>query len=487
MSKRETNADSVAYATTVYQRHPDWLGADVGVQALLLNQRTNDVFELNSVAAIVWHHLASTLSFDALFKKVVEDFDAPADECAVELNELLSDLIRLGVITRRPGQQSGDRAGIGQIRSHRDGGFNRLTLTRTLPPEFQLCVACCRWNFAEGDPGVVRELSTLVNWSALIRYARYHRVHGLVWNCLSKLGIDIPGSAAAGLAADGFTIAAKNLAIVLECQRLMKAFDGQGLPAFQFIKGMTVARIAYANPFAKMAWDIDILILPDELSRAVKVLEMLGYSLEIPAFRDALDKWHGPEKESVWKKSSPEIYIELHTRLADNLHLIPSITAKSPQQKVYVAPDIAVPTLADEELFAYLAVHGSSSAWFRLKWISDFAGFLNGRTGDQIETLYRRSQSLAAGRAPGQALLLADTLFGTLANAPALRDELQSQRPVTILAQAGLKQLTIPPREPTEHLFGTARIHWTQLLMMPGIGFKASELWRQTTKVLHGR
>ena len=46
-----------------------------------------------------------------------------------------------------------------------------------------------------------------------------------------------------------------------------------------------------------------------------------------------------------------------------------------------------MPTLADEPLYAYLCVHGASSAWFRLKWIADLNALLAGRTAEEIAAL----------------------------------------------------------------------------------------------------
>ena len=77
-----------------------------------------------------------------------------------------------------------------------------------------------------------------------------------------------------------------------------------------------------------------------------------------------------------------------------------------------VAKGIELPTLGKDELFAYLTVHGASSAWFRLKWITDLAALLHGESADEIERLYDRSQQLGAGRAAAQALILANRLYG---------------------------------------------------------------------------
>jgi hypothetical protein len=139
-----------------------------------------------------------------------------------------------------------------------------------------------------------------------------------------------------------------------------------------------------------------------------------------------------------------------------------------------------LPTLRTDELFAYLCVHGASSAWFRLKWITDVAALLHGRETDEIQHLYQRSQELGAGRAAAQALLLADTLYGTLATNRSLRTSLSGDRASLWLARAVLNRLSSArPAEPTTHPLGTALIHWSQFFMLPRLGFKVSEFVRQ--------
>jgi len=151
---------------------------------------------------------------------------------------------------------------------------------------------------------------------------------------------------------------------------------------------------------------------------------------------------------------------------------------------VSVSTDLRLPTLADEELFAYLTVHGASSAWFRLKWISDFAGFLHGRSAEELRHLYRRSQELGAGRAPGQALLLAHELFGTLQHCAALAEELRRDPTILSLYRTALRVVAGEPVEPTARRFGTLPIHRTQFQLLPGPAYKFSELSRQVMRVL---
>jgi hypothetical protein len=313
---------------------------------------------------------------------------------------------------------------------------------------------------------------------------RFHRIEGLAWNALSAL--EIPSETRTALAEAASAIAVQNLQAGAECRSLLERFEAARVPLL-FLKGLTLGALAYGNPAIKSAIDVDLLIEPNDLGKAVDLLRSAGYELiapNIPATNEGLLEWHVSWKESVWGKSSPTVQIDLHTRTTDNIRLVPTIDVQSPHQRVDVAAGIHLPTLATDELFAYLAVHGASSAWFRLKWISDFAALFQGRTGEEIVRLYRRSQDLGAGRAAGQALLLADSLFDTLQSAPHLRSELMSDRATRSLYRAALRLVTGAPREPTATRAGTLTIHWTQFLLLPGLAYKLSELKRQARRLL---
>jgi hypothetical protein len=467
------------------------LATAVGSRLVAFDRASDAIFELSPVAAHVWRYLQAPQSFDHLRDRLLGDYDVPEEQCARDLQGLLADLEKLGLVEARAADDGDRRSASGEseppspsppdTRPSRDAAGERR-----LPPlarEFRLCVECCRWNFTQGSLEEARRLAAAVDWPGFIRLARYHRVQGLVWNCLSRVEDVVPAAAAQALAADASAIAATSLRHCAECDELLTQFTQRGLSPL-FVKGLTLGRLAYANPFLKMAWDIDLLIAPQDLAAAAGLLEARGYAPVIPASAAALSAWHGREKESVWERSRDGLYIELHTRLADNLALIPTLDTRSPRQQVEVAPSIVLPTLEDRELFAYLAVHGASSAWFRLKWIVDFAAFLHGRSGSQVEHFYKSSQDLGAGRAAGQALLLADALFDTLAPVPALRRQLDSDWPTRRLFRAALRMVTREPVEPTQQRLGTLIIHWTQFLLLPGAAYKLAELRRQAGKAI---
>lgn len=349
-------------------------------------------------------------------------------------------------------------------------------MDRQFGPEFSLLVRCCRWNFAKAQLPSPPELPPEVDWNGVVTLVRRHRVQGLVWNALAQHADRLPSHAKEALSSEARSIAATNLAIAAECRELHRLFGQASLP-IMFIKGLTVGALAYRSPLLKMGWDIDLLIDPCDLPNSAKLLLDRGYVPRIPSDQTRIESWHRDSKESVWSRDD-SLHIELHTRLADNKRLIPTIDVHSPRLSVEVAPSISLPTLAEDQLIAYLAVHGASSAWFRLKWISDFAALLPGRSKEEIEQLYRRSQELGAARAMGQALLLADRLFDALKAAPELRAELARDRATRALCSAALR-IMANGNEPTERPLGTFPIHWTQLLLRPGLNFKLSELKRQ--------
>jgi hypothetical protein len=338
---------------------------------------------------------------------------------------------------------------------------------------------CCRRAFNQGDDQTVHRLSAPVEWGRFTRLARFHRVQGLVWNSLWSVGADVPDATARALSADAQDIAATNLRIAAEAQGLRAAFDAAGIRLL-FVKGLALAALAYPKPMLKMGWDIDLLVAEADVVAAAAELAARGYRRTIPGPAVDLATWHARSKESVWARPEERLYVELHTRLADNRRLIPDIGIDSPRREVEIADGIILPTLAPDELFAYLCVHGASSLWFRLKWISDLAALIAGVPAAQLEQLYARSQELGAGRAAGQALLLADRLFDSLGDSP-LRDGLNADGAVRRLAQAAFRQVAgrVEPQEPTAIPLGTWRIHWTQLLLLPGARFALGEATRQ--------
>jgi hypothetical protein len=326
-----------------------------------------------------------------------------------------------------------------------------------MEPMLALLVDCCRPALSDADLALLAPLLAAANGTQLATLARRHRVDGLVWRTMSRAGI-VPlgaqpiGEAARRIAADGFAMA-------LESGRVHSAFSRASLPHL-FVKGQTLGVLAWGDPLIKQQLDIDLLVPPSAIPKAARLLDALGYVQ------------HRSRKESQWR-SDDGILLDLHSRLGDHPALIPTATATVSTRMVEVPGGFTLPTLPDRLLLPYLAVHGASSAWFRLKWLADFAALVARTPTAALADMTEQAPRLGAGRTFAAALILANRLLGTR-----LPGELEADRATLRLVQLATRALS-DPGEPTERRFGTLPIHRSQLLMVPGSHYFVSEFMRK--------
>lgn len=347
-------------------------------------------------------------------------------------------------------------------------------------PEFELLVNCCRGPALSIDQDRLRRQSAGIDWSRFARLAGRHRVEGLAWRTLAATGVAVPPQIASLLKERAFQIARQNLLAAVECERLRDAFAGARIDIL-FVKGLTLGVLAYGSIVPKAASDVDVLIAPEALLPACHMLRQLGYRAVLPNSGDdtALVRWHAISKESVWLGADGSM-LELHTSLADHPELIPSIGIGSPRQLVEVASNVHLETLARDELFAYLCVHGASSAWFRLKWVADLAALLAGSDEAETSRLYDRAAGLGAGAPAAAALILAHQLFGAAVTPEQLRDW-RRRAAVHLLVHASMKSMTGSRGEvELQHVvLGSIWIHLAQLSIVPSFRGRVSEVRRQ--------
>ncbi|MEO7178845.1 MAG: nucleotidyltransferase family protein [Allosphingosinicella sp.] len=351
-----------------------------------------------------------------------------------------------------------------------------------LPREFELVTACCRWPPTAERDGAVLAAAERVDWTLVARIAERNRVEGLVWNALRRAGASLPAEIGGRLQASADRIARQNLLLTAESLRLDGLLDRARVRRL-FVKGISLGVLAYGSIGPKMGWDIDLLVPLESVEEAAVTLEAAGYRLLLPGGakgRERLGLWHRAWKESVWITPGGKLTVELHSRLSDNPILLPGMGSDSPVQQVEVSRGRFLATLRTDELFAYLCVHGASSAWFRLKWIADVGALLGACPPREIERLYRRSQEMGAGRSAAQALLLCERLFATPLP-PALAAELRSDRMNRWLVAVALRKLAgrTLTAELDEKLLGAGTIHLMQFALLPGLRFKYAELRRQ--------
>jgi hypothetical protein len=353
-----------------------------------------------------------------------------------------------------------------------------------LPGGFVLVCACAMWPPSPRRDAAVRAAAEAVDWESFLRVLTRQRTQGLAWAALRAAGVSPPPEIETRLARQAQTVGARSLALAAEAVRLQVLFGAAGIPAIS-VKGPALAQLAYGDQTLKNGRDIDLLVGPDDAERAYRLLRAEGYAAAPPAAelseaqRRLLFRLH---KDVELIHPARRLNVELHWRLIDNPVLLKGVGVGSPSQAVALA-DGPVRTLADADLFAYLAVHGATHCWFRLKWLADLNAWMAGKIDADVVAYYRHAERLGVEACAGQALLLCQRLLGYRvpeALAPAL-----TGRRMRALVAAALDAMVGLDGETELRLrpWGSFRLLRPQFLRGRGLDFSLAQ-WRMLAENL---
>jgi hypothetical protein len=166
--------------------------------------------------------------------------------------------------------------------------------------------------------------------------------------------------------------------------------------------------------------------------------------------------------------------VELHWQFADNPLLLDGLGALPQTQEVALFPGGVVRTLAKDDLFAYLCVHGASHSWSRLKWLADLNALVASESDAELVPLYRHAQARGAGLCAGQALLLCRDVF-TRALPASLDNELTRSARVRRLVRIAWRAMRAPEADGGTSFAGKARFFFTGFLLGEGFAYVTAQ------------
>ena len=345
--------------------------------------------------------------------------------------------------------------------------------------EFLFVAACC---VRPLDAIRLRQTALIpLDWQRVARLSSLHRVDGLVHAALSQ--IDAPAEVKSDLARRAKALARENLSLAAEAIRLDRLFAEARIPVL-FLKGLTLAVLAYGNLAVRHGKDIDLLVAAEEADAATKLIERAGYRRHDPppTLSDhQVKSLRGLRKDSSFYLEDGTFEVELHWRLLDNPYLMRAAGAASPR-RVPVGTQATLATLADEDLFAYLCAHGANHCWYRLKWLADIGALIARKPQHEIARLYDAAVARGVGPAAAQALLLCNRLLG-LTLSDELSAKLRADRRVLWLEEIALWAMTSGNEEtvPPEIPFGASRITFSHYLLRLNVPYWLKELRIQLT------
>jgi hypothetical protein len=304
--------------------------------------------------------------------------------------------------------------------------------------------------------GAVPDMSAL-DPGLLARIARRHQVSPLVAARLAAAGLPVPEPLRRQADAAHHR-ALRQMALLLD---LVAALESEGIRAVP-VKGVALAQQLFDSPVLRAAYDIDLVVRPEDVAAAWRVLARAGMRQVSPQVALAgarRDLFCRASKDSQHQHAASGQMLELHWRLADVM-AEPLLPPDDALVTLALAPGRQVRVLGEATLFVYLCTHGAAHGWARLKWLADVAALLH-RSADGGAQLWTNAERADARVAAGSAVILAQDLFG-LAPPPGF----VRPRGLRIATLLWLARRNIRDGQGARELEATPWRGWTEMLAM---------------------
>jgi hypothetical protein len=350
-------------------------------------------------------------------------------------------------------------------------------MTPSLSPEFRLAAACAMWPPSDRRTEAIRAAAARpLDWPRFLRVARRHRVVGLVHDALTRARPAVPPIIARETGAQSAQLVSESLAMAAEALRLQRLFDVAELPVL-FVKGTSLAVLAFGTLGLSSAQDIDLLVPIETLPAASALVARAGYRRfdPPPELSDAQVRLLMPlRKDLGFVHQATGVRIELHWRLFLNQYAMAEASLMATSRIVALSGTQGLRTMGEEDLFAYLCMHGTLHWWNRLKWLADVNALLAAAPERDVERLVCAAEARGAGRAAAQAMRLCRRLLGTPLPAR-LMAALGSGATERWLEATALSALT-REHDPHDARFGTTRGSLSTFLLSGSWRYRLAEL-----------
>ncbi|HVM77655.1 MAG TPA: nucleotidyltransferase family protein [Stellaceae bacterium] len=347
-------------------------------------------------------------------------------------------------------------------------------------PELRFLLACLRRQLAGAEPQDAPLVAEPIDWERFAKWVERHGVAPLTFAALRQAGESMIPSAASARLRDA---AARNTRLVLlqiaEARRLVDILARAGIRSM-VVKGPVLAMLAFGDPARRVSRDIDLLVDPERVVEADRLVAGAGYRRVDPNFEltpRQFDRYRRVRCQFGYRAARDDLRVELHWRLTSNPLLLAFDEADLWRRlsPICVA-GTEFATLPEKELLLYLCVHGSAHVWFRLKWLADIAALLRQMKADKLESIAALSRALDVERPFHQALILAHRLLGAALPAPIL-SAAETDRAAQRMVAAALKAIAWhgSPEEPASTRWFNAWISWQAYRLKPGWRYRWAE------------
>jgi len=312
--------------------------------------------------------------------------------------------------------------------------------------EFELLICCARTSLKPEHVERIGELVRLgIDWGFLLEWtdSKRGRVTPLLYRSLSKACPgEVPAEVMKRLEKSSQDIRENNRAYAQELISILEQFEERGIPAL-FFKGPTLAVSVYGDLDLRFFRDLDVLVPPERIDEARKLMLGRGYSM-LGVKRRILDEISPAQVAALCRAGfdftfgdGPEpIAIDLHPMLIPRSGAFAIDYAELFSSPAYVQIlGRPVPTLPKDELILYLCVHGGRTGhlWNRTAWVVDLAEILEDAGAWHWDRILAKARRAGVEHMLLVGLCLAADLFGA-ALPPPVQQRVEQAPRVTEIA-----------------------------------------------------
>jgi hypothetical protein len=352
-------------------------------------------------------------------------------------------------------------------------------------PDLMLAFACARWPLDDAArEEIARHAAATEDWDRFLAWIGRHGIAPLVCANLRQTGAaQVPDVVFRELEERESRNTRRVFGQIAEAARITRFLGDAGIRSM-LVKGPPLATLAFDNVSLRWSRDIDLLIDPQYVDEADRLIVAAGYRRFAPDFALTTrqqENFLRMRCEFAYYSDSQGVILELHWRLTANRRLLPlDEDAVWGRANTVRLGGVDFLTLPEDELLLYLCIHGSIHVWFRLKWLADVAALLHRLPIGVLERASQRAASRGLERVFHQALLLAHLLLGAPVPPPLLAAAMRD-RAARRLAKAACRALNWhdSPGEPADTPWFNLWVSWQAFHLKPGIGYRWAEFQDQ--------
>ena len=313
--------------------------------------------------------------------------------------------------------------------------------------EHRLLLACAR-GVLTGERPADADLLDGVDAERLRELAAVHGMAPLLAPFLASLGA---GAAPLRAAFRGRFLddARSGLTLTAELLPTVRGLEARGIPVAAY-KGPALALQAYGDASLRLFADLDLLVPPDALDRAVAALQELGFAAQ--TFGSAGQRRAVIRDGHHLTLTRGPVVLELHWRLSKRVFgFAESLGGVLARRTTVTLRGAAVPVLAPEDHLLALAMHASRGLWATVEGTLAIAVLARSLPDEAWPEVVRRAEAWGCARALRVSLLLAAELFAVPTPA-ALRSFLRADGATRALVADIAGRTLGEPRTPAWYL-----------------------------------